>query len=69
MGEKNVAHSDVVGASPVGAPLHLHSLFNTWLQYIVQRKLQDETRNIQVLRFGAAYIGDLTVLFVTRVAG
>ena len=36
-----VDHSDVVGALPVSAaPL------NTWLQYIAQRQLQGETRNI-----------------------
>ena len=38
---------------------------NTWLQYIVQRQLQDETRiNIWVLRFGAAWIKGLTVTAV-----
>ena len=29
---------------------------NTWLQWIGQRQLQDEMRNIKVLGFGAAYI-------------
>ena len=41
--------------------LHLHSQFNTWLQWIGQRQLQDETRNIYVLGLGASYIRELTV--------
>ena len=41
--------------------LHLHSRLNTWLQWIGQRQLQDETRNIQSLWFGASYIRDLMV--------
>ena len=45
-----VDHSDVVGASPVGAApslqLHLPSPLDTWLQYIAQRQLQAETGNI-----------------------
>ena len=32
-----------------------------WLQWIEQRQLSDETINIEVLQFGAAYIRDLTV--------
>ena len=36
--DKIVDHSDVVGASPVGA-------VPTWLQWIWQRQLQGETRN------------------------
>ena len=35
---KIVDHSDVVGASPVGARL------DTWLQYIAQRQLHDKTK-------------------------
>ena len=47
VGNKIVDHSDVVGASTVVLlQLHLHSRLNTWLQYIAQRQLQDETRNI-----------------------
>ena len=38
VGNKIVDHSDVVGASPVGA----------WLQWIGQKRLQDETRNVYV---------------------
>ena len=36
--------------------LHLHSRLNTWLQWIGQYQLQDETRNIKLLGFGAPYI-------------
>ena len=44
---KIVDHSDVVGTSPAGAaPTTFHSQLNTWLQLIVQRQLQDKTRNI-----------------------
>ena len=53
VGNTIVDHSDVV--------LHLHSRFNTWLQWTGQRPLQDETRNIQVWEFGAPCIGGLTV--------
>ena len=42
--------------------LHLHSRLNTWLQYIAQRQLLDETRNISVWGFGASNIRDLMVL-------
>ena len=57
-----VDHSDVVGASPVGAaPTNLHSQLNTWLHWIGQRHLQDETRNVYVWGFGAPYIRDFTV--------
>ena len=45
VGYKIVDHSDVVGASPVGAAPTTSS-FSTWLQYIEQRQLQAETRNI-----------------------
>ena len=41
--------------------LHLHSRLNTCLQWIEQRHLQDETRNILILGFGASYIRCLTV--------
>ena len=47
VGNKIVDHSDVVGASPVGAaPTNLHSRLNTWLHWIGRRQLHDETRNI-----------------------
>ena len=42
--------------------LHLHSLLNTWLQYIVQRQLQAETTNIWVLGFGVTYVRDFMVI-------
>ena len=41
--------------------LNLHSILNTWLQWIGQRQLQDRTRNIEVLWFGALYSRGLTV--------
>ena len=41
--------------------LHLDSRLNTWLQWIEQRQLQGETRNIYVLGFGISYIRGLTV--------
>ena len=31
---------------------HLHSRLSTWLQWIEQRQMQDETRNIYALGFG-----------------
>ena len=45
VGNKIVDHSDVVGASPVGAAPTTSS-FSSWLQYIAQRQLQDETRKV-----------------------
>ena len=36
--------------------VHFNNNSNTWFQYIAQRQLQDETRNILVLGFGAACI-------------
>ena len=38
-----------------------HSQLDTWLQWIGQRQLQDETRNIWILKIGVAYIRGLTV--------
>ena len=38
--------------------LHLRSPLNTWLEYIAQRQLQAEMRNINVLGFGATCIRD-----------
>ena len=47
--------------------LHLHSQLNTWLQWIGQRQLQDETRNTYVWRWlGASYIRELTVYFILQ---
>ena len=43
-----VDRSDLVVASPVGAAPTTFRL-NNWLQWIGQRHLQDETRNIYVL--------------------
>ena len=52
MGNKIIDHSDVVGASPVGAAPTTSSLstspLNSWLQWIKQRQLQDEKRIIYV---------------------
>ena len=61
-----VDHSDIVGASPVGAaPTTSSFRLDTWLQWIGQRQLQDETRIIQVLGFGEAYIRDFMVLMMS----
>ena len=47
VGNKIVDNSDVVGASPVGAaPTTSSFQLNTWLQWIEQRQLQEDTRNI-----------------------
>ena len=49
VGNKIVDYSDVVGASPVGAaPTTASSRLNTWLHWIGQRQLQNETINIYV---------------------
>ena len=56
-------HSDAVGVVPLGtapATVHLHSRLNTWLQWIGQRQLQDEMRNIKLLGFSAPYIREST---------
>ena len=45
--------------------LHLHSQCYIWLQWIGQKPLQDQTRNISVLRFGVAYNRHLTVTSVS----
>ena len=42
--------------------LHLHSWLKTWLEWIAQRQLQDETRDILVSGFGAPYIKDFMVV-------
>ena len=47
VGNKIIDHSDIVGASPVGAvPTTSSFLTNTWLQWIGHRRLKDETRRI-----------------------
>ena len=61
IGDKLVDHSDVVVHLSALLQLHLHFWLNTWLQWIGQRKLQDQTRDIWILRFGASYIRDFTV--------
>ena len=63
IGTKIVDHSDVVGASPVGAAPTTSSFStdHTWLEWIGQRQLQDETRNIYGFGLGASYIRELTV--------
>ena len=74
VGNKIADYSDEVGASPVGvvgaspvgaARLHLHSRRNTWRQLIAQRQRQSETRNFQVLGFGASHIRYFTVCMHT----
>ena len=56
LGKKIIDHSDVVGAAHAdAAQLHLHSRLNTWLQWIGERYLQDETINLLVLGFGMYY--------------
>ena len=46
VGNKLADHSDVVGAMSLLLQLHLHSRLNTWFQWIGQRQLRDERRNI-----------------------
>ena len=41
--------------------LHLSYQLNTWLQRIERRQLQEDTRNIWVLEFGANYTRGFTV--------
>ena len=57
---KIVDHSDVVGASLL--KLHLHYRLVTWLQFIEQRHMQDETRNISALGFVGLYIWGWTII-------
>ena len=49
--------------------LDLHSQLNTWLQWIGQRQLHDETINIYVWGLGATYIRELTVLLHDDIMG
>ena len=55
-----VDYSDVDRLSAL-LELHLHSQLNPWFQLSGQRQLQDETRIILVLGFGASNIRDFTV--------
>ena len=55
VGNVIVDHSNVVGASPVGAASStssFSSFLNTGFQWIGQRQLQNQTRNIYVLWLG-----------------
>ena len=60
VGNKCIDHSNVAGATPT---LHLHSGLNTWLQWIGGRRLQSETRNNEVLWFGAFSTRGLTIYY------
>ena len=57
VGNEIVDHSDVVRAAPFGdAPTISSFLTQRLVQWIGQRQLQDEMRNIWVLGFGVPYI-------------
>ena len=47
--------------------LHLHSLLNTWLQWIWQKQLQEETRSIYVLGLCASNIRGLLVRILLNI--
>ena len=69
LGNKLADHPDVVGASPVGAaPTTCTSSFslNTCRQWIGQKQLQQEMRNIYVWGFGVPYIKDFSVAHVFK---
>ena len=63
-GNKIVDHSDVVGASPVGAAPTTSSLstYNTWLQYNGQMQLQDETKTFMFGDWVRLILGELMVM-------
>ena len=42
--------------------LHLHSQLNAWFQWTERRQLQEDTRNIYTLGFGATYTRGFTVV-------
>ena len=44
----------------------IYRRLNTWLQYIAQKQLQAEARNIEVWEFILTYIRDLTVDITTN---
>ena len=50
----------------IGAAPTTSFQLNTCLQWIAQRQLQDEKKNIYILGFGASYIRDLTVYCMSR---
>ena len=63
IGNKIVNHSDVVGASPIGAAATTSSLSTSHMASIdCTHQLQDKTGNSEVSEFGVSYIKDLTVL-------
>ena len=71
-GNAFVDHSDVFGASPVGAaPTTSSSSITPGFNGLGKRRLQDKTRNISVRGFGAPYIRDLTVsaIYICRIYG
>ena len=49
--------------------LNLNPGLNAWFQWIGQRQLQDETRIVYVLGFGASYIRDFTVRQSSPICG
>ena len=71
VGNKIVDHSDVVGASPIGAAPTTSS-FSTWHLASMDwaKRLQDETRYIKVLKICASYIRGLTIyIYISRNMG
>ena len=54
--------NEIVGHSDVGHSALLQLHLNSGLQWIGQKHLQDETRDILVLGFGATYFRGLTVI-------
>ena len=66
LGDKIAVHLNVFGALPVGAA-PITSSFSTWFQWIQQRNLRDETRNIYFFRFHASYIRGLTASAIQMV--
>ena len=67
VGNNIIDDSDLVGAHHLLSllKLHLHSRLNIWLQWIGERHLGDETRNILVLGFDAPNIKDVAVEIAT----
>ena len=49
--------------------LHLYTRLNSKLHWIEQRELQDETRNIYILGFGATYVRDVKACIVITQVG
>ena len=47
--------------------LHPHLRLNIWLQWIAQRQLRDETRNIYVLEFRATSFKGLTIVCIVLI--